>query len=267
MKRRDFLATACLGGAVAATFSSTSAQETSAKFECFEIRKFAVRGSEKQKRQIDYTNEVMIPGLKKFGIGPLGFMIEDPQLNKLEDTELRNMYYFIPYRSMDECMGLRARFAQETDLIAKWHEMRQGSSSKNPGFESMERTLLRFFASIPRFEVPTQAADRVFELRLYRSFDAERNTAKIKMFEEGGEIEIFRKCGINPVFFGNTTFGSFMPNITYMTGYDNPAAQTKAWDQFKTHPDWLKLKDDPAYADTATDIKRIILRPLLGSQV
>jgi len=266
MKRRDFLTTACIGGVAAATFSSVSAQETPAKYEYFEVRKQTVR-PEKLQRLIDYANEVMIPGLKRIGIAPFGYMIDDPQLSRSENTELRDVYAFIQYRSMDECMGLRARFAQETDLIAKYQESRQGTSSQNPNFLSMDRTLLRFFDSVPRFEVPTQAADRVFELRIYRSFDSERNTAKIKMFEEGGEIDIFRKCGINPVFFGNAVFGTFLPNITYMTGYENAAALTKAWDTFRAHPDWLKLKDDPAYADTATEIKRICLRPLPGSQI
>jgi hypothetical protein len=267
MKRRDFLATACIGGVVAAAFSPVSAQETPAKYEYFEIRKMTIRGSEKLKRMIDYNNEVMIPGLKRIGIGPFGFMVDDQQLNQSRNTELRDVYSFAPFRTMDELMGLRARFAQEADLVALSNEYQQGLSSKSPGFESQDRTLLRFFASVPKFEVPTQAADRVFEMRIYRSFNTERNTAKIKMFEEGGEIEIFRKCGINPVFFGNAVFGTFMPNITYMTGYENPAAMTKAWDTFRAHPDWLKLKDDPVYADTATEIKKICLRPLPGSQI
>jgi len=267
MKRRDFLTTACIGGVAAASFASVSAQETPDKYEYFEVRKSTIRGSEKMKRMIDYNNEVMIPGCKKFGIGPVGFMVDDPQLNKSENTELRDMYSFAPYKSMDELMGLRAKFAQEADLMAKYAEYRQGTSSKNPNFESLDRTLCRFFVSCPKFEVPTQSADRVFQLRIYRSFDAERNAAKVRMFEEGGEIDIFRKCGIHPVFFGTALFGTFLPNITYMTGYENPEAMDKAWATFRSHPDWLKLKADPAYADTATDNKTIYLRPLPGSQI
>ena len=267
MRRRDFLTTACLGGVAATAFSSASAQETPEKYEYFEIRKFSARSSEQQKRLIGYHNEVLLPGCKRLGIGPIGYMVADPELNKPESTELQEGYLFIPYRSMDEVTGLRARFAQEADLIAKWHEWRQQTSVQDPGFESMERTLLQFFTSIPRFEVPTQAADRVFELRFYRSFDAERNAARIRMTEEGREIEIFRKCGINPVFFGNTMFGSFMPNITFMTGYENAAAITKAWDAFFADPDWLKLRNDPEYANSATQIRKVFLRPLPGSQI
>lgn len=56
-------------------------------------------------------------------------------------------------------------------------------------------------------------------------------------------------------------------NLTYMTGFDSPAAVTEAWDTFRAHPDWIKLKAGPAYADTATEIKKIMLRPLPGSQI
>ena len=266
MKRRDFLTTACLGGVVASTLSSASAQGTPAKHEYFEIRKLTVRPDRLQ-RVIDYHNEVLLPGLQRLGIGPVGLMVDDPQLNRAENTGLREVYAFIPYRSMDEAMSLRTKFAQEADLIAKYHESRQGTSSQNPNFTAMDRTLLQFFASVPGFKMPTQAADRVFELRIYRSFDDERNAAKISMLEEGGQMEVFRKNGIDAVFYGNAIFGTFIPNLTFLVGYENMATRTEAWNRFIADPEWHRLRDDPAYADTATEIQSIFLRPLPGSQI
>ena len=47
-----------------------------------------------------------------------------------------------------------------------------------------------------------------------------------------GEIAIFRKVGMTPVFFGQTVAGRNLPNLTYMIGYDDLAARERAWKAF-----------------------------------
>jgi hypothetical protein len=87
------------------------------------------------------------------------------------------------------------------------------------------------------------------------------------MFNTGGEINLFRRTGINPVFFGESIAGSAMPNLTYMVGFDDAEAQKKAWDTFGKHPDWEKMKADPYYADTVSNITNLVLRPSASSQI
>ena len=41
----------------------------------------------------------------------------------------------------------------------------------------------------------------MFELRTYESHNERAHRAKVKMFAEMGEIEIFRASGLTPVFF------------------------------------------------------------------
>ena len=57
---------------------------------------------------------------------------------------------------------------------------------------------------------------RILELRIYESHSTKAGQKKIEMFNEGGEIAIFRKTGLRPVFFGETLIGPLMPNLTYM---------------------------------------------------
>lgn len=87
------------------------------------------------------------------------------------------------------------------------------------------------------------------------------------MFNEGGEIGIFRRVGMNPVLFGQSLAGTLLPNLTYMLAFDSPAAMDGAWLKFRADPEWIKLKDDPAYKDTVSNISNFVLRPLPGSQI
>src|SRR5438445_645577 len=76
---------------------------------------------------------------------------------------------------------------------------------------------------------------RIMELRTYESHSKKANMKKIEMFNTG-EIAIFRRAGLSPVFFGETMIGSRMPNLTYMIAFENMAAHDKAWAAFSTDP-------------------------------
>ncbi|RPJ63014.1 MAG: NIPSNAP family protein, partial [Acidobacteria bacterium] len=101
----------------------------------------------------------------------------------------------------------------------------------------------------------------------YESHHGMMAKKKVEMFNEGGEIAIFRKTGLQPVFFGETLVGPRMPNLTYMVVFPDWAAREKAWDTFRNDPDWKKLSADPKYADTVSNITDLILRPTAYSQV
>ena len=87
------------------------------------------------------------------------------------------------------------------------------------------------------------------------------------MFNEGGEIDIFRKTGLRPVFFGETLIGQRLPNLTYMLAFENLAARDKHWEIFQNDPEWKELRADKQYADTVSNITDIILQPVSYSQI
>jgi hypothetical protein len=89
----------------------------------------------------------------------------------------------------------------------------------------------------------------------------------VSMFEAGGEIGVFRACGMPPVFFGEAIAGQYLPNLTYLLAFDNEAVKDASWKKFMAHPDWLALKADKQYKDTATKIQNFVLKPSKGSQL
>ena len=134
-----------------------------------------------------------------------------------------------------------------------------------------EVQLLRAFTGFPKIEVPSQDRQRpprIFELRTYESNTPVTLSRKIKMFEDG-EIDIFRKTGLTPVFFGRMVAGPRLPNLTYLLAFDNLAAREANWRQFATSPEWQKLSATPGLSDAevVSNISNMILSPLNGSPI
>jgi hypothetical protein len=88
------------------------------------------------------------------------------------------------------------------------------------------------------------------------------------MFDDA-EIKIFRRCGMLPVFFGETLIGRNLPNLTYMLAYDDLAARDKVWKMFGADPEWQKLRSTPGLTDPeiVSNISNAILRPLPFSPI
>ena len=88
------------------------------------------------------------------------------------------------------------------------------------------------------------------------------------MFNEG-EIAIFRRTGLRPVFFGETLIGSRLPNLTYMLTFDNIEQRDKNWSTFVSDPEWKKLSTTPGYTDaeTVSNISNVLLSPAPYSQI
>jgi hypothetical protein len=91
---------------------------------------------------------------------------------------------------------------------------------------------------------------------------------KIEMFNEG-ELAIFRRAGLAPVFFGEALAGPKLPNLTYLIVFDDMAAHDRCWGAFGRDPAWRKLSTTPGYTDAeiVCNISNVFLRPLAGSQI
>jgi len=119
--------------------------------------------------------------------------------------------------------------------------------------------------------VPAQVTEkkpRLFELRTYEAHSRKANKKKVEMFNLG-EIAIFRRAGLQPVFFGETLVGTKLPNLTYLLVFDDMAAREKNWATFGGDPEWKKLSTTPGYtnAEILTNITNVFLKPTAYSQI
>jgi hypothetical protein len=82
-----------------------------------------------------------------------------------------------------------------------------------------------------------------------------------------GEVPIFRRAGLTPIFFGETVVGAKMPSLIYMLTFPNISARDAAWASFGKDPEWKTLSADPQYRDNVSAISDIILQPTSYSQI
>ncbi len=233
-----------------------------------DLRKYTFNSLEKRKAFEGFLVRGLVPALNRLGIRPVGVFTlnqaDNPEA-KFEGQEESDLFVLVPHPTIESVATLDARLAADNALANALTALNEGP--KEPAYARYESSLLLAFDAWPHVEAPTQAAARVLQLRVYESYNAERSRRKVRMFNEGGEINIFRAAGMNPVFFGHAFAGPRLPNLTYLLSFENEGTMKSAWDTFGKHPDWLKLKDNPLYRDTVSAITNRVLRPVQGSQI
>ncbi len=171
----------------------------------------------------------------------------------------------VPHDTIDSFLTAWDRLA-ESDAFKDAAD----SSMDSPLYERMESSLMSAFSHMPKVEVP-EAIDgkssRIFEIRTYESHNRIKGDLKVEMFNEGGEIQIFRDVGLHPVFFGKTLAGPLMPNLVYMLGFKDMAERDANWKKFSASPAWGKLKANERYKGTVSSISDNILVPAKFSQI
>ncbi|PYL00223.1 MAG: NIPSNAP family containing protein [Verrucomicrobia bacterium] len=268
MKRREFLKSSLAATSVAGLTSvlETSAAEPGANAarEFYELRLYHLRRGPKQKLFDDFYREAAIPAMNRAGVGPVGVF------NLAYGPDNPTLYVLIPHKTIESFGTSLDRVRSDTDY-QKAGAGFINAAATDPSYVRVESSLMAAFAAIPKLEVPVLAKEnqpRLFELRTYESHSKKANKKKIEMFNNG-EIAIFRRTGLQPVFFGETLIGAKMPNLTYMLVFENIAAREKNWGAFIADPEWKKLSSTPGYTDAeiVSNISNVFLRPAAYSQI
>lgn len=158
----------------------------------------------------------------------------------------------------------------ETDHLGRHGIQESGTAffdktAPNPAYFNFESFLCEAFDKVPSLLMPDKNRT-LFELRTYHSPNEEANHRKVAMFNKD-EIDVFDKVGINSVCYGEVLAGPIMPAVMYLTWYKDEPTRNAAWDKFRAHPDWQRIKNLPEYAYTATRNTSLLLSPLPYSQI
>jgi hypothetical protein len=219
---------------------------------------------DQMQRTLHFLENVAVPALKRAGVGPLGFFTS---VIAPESPFIVALAAFPGGLS-----GMEA--AREKQAADQEYIRGRDAYNSGPGlsYERLESSLLRCFEVMPTVEPPPQSeenrAPRIFELRTYESNNGTTLARKVKMFNEG-EAAIFKRLGMQPVFFGEALVAPRMPSLTYMLSYDDLAARDRLWKVFGSDPEWQKLRAQPGYSDAeiVSNISNEILRPLPFSDI
>lgn len=257
MNRRQFLATGTTLASAAPVFAA------GAKPSIIELSFIRMRNTQDSmvQRTNDYLAKSYVPALRRAGakqVGAFTYVIGEGNPSTVLAIEYADA-------STWESSGQKLR--DDKDLLKAAGAFYSGPLQ----YVRRETIILRGFPSMPNVEVPSargESKTHIFELRTYESNNQRSLARKIRMFDEG-EIAIFRKVGMIPVFFGEALAGGNLPQLTYLLAYDDMAARDKSWAAFVSHPEWTKMKNEPGVSDgeIVSNISNAILRPLPFSTI
>ena len=245
MKRLSLLPVLALVSALFLSVPGFAAPAAGEK-EVYEIKLYRYKTAAQEKLIDDYLQNALLPSLHKAGIAKVG--VFKPLANDTAADKI--LYVFIPFKS-----------------LAQWHQLSasqpvaSGSSAYTDAFFSaapytrMESILIEAFPLAPKIQLPALSGpheEHIYELRSYESATEKYNTSKVKMFNAGGEIALFKRLGFNGIFYGEVLSGSHMPNLMYMTSFDNKQARDEHWKAFGDDAAWKKLKAMPEYQNNVS---------------
>ena len=219
----------------------TAAQPAAGR-QYLELRQFIIENENQKKLCENFFKNAAIPAMNRLGIKPVGVFYPAEGISPI--------YVLIPHPNMESVATLEEKLAQDDEFTSAGSEFLDAPASA-PAFKRMEVAQLVAFDGMPRVETPAKSPGRVFQLRIYESPSAKTGLKKIEMFNDAGEIKLFRETGLNPVFFGRAIAGTKMPNLTYMLGFNSMEEQKAAWKKFVSHPEWKKISGMPEYSDKA----------------
>jgi len=266
MKRRSFVKASLLTGTMSGLVHMLAKAEEKEyykkeKLEWYELREYTLKDARQQQLVEAYFRDAAIPALNKLGSKNVGVF------TALKPEGQTKLYVLIPYKSMEAYVDMQDKLVKDSAYMQAAAPY-LNAPAKTPAYERVQSSLLKAFKGMPRLEVPEKKT-RIFELRRYESSGEAAGKKKIEMFNDAGEIAIFKKVGLTPVFFGETIVGEMMPNLTYLLTFADMAEHDANWKAFGGDAEWKRIKAIPGYEDAniVSRITRTFLLPAAFSQV
>ncbi len=260
MDRREFLTATAVAAVFPLPKADTLAQPATRQY--IELRRYHLLPGTKQRAFTTFIGDVAIPAMNRAGVGRVG------AFTVVYGENAPSLLVVLTHQTLDSVVSLRERLASDAAYTRAGAAILDAPMS-DPAFVRVESTLLRSFEAMPALEPSAgagTATPHIFELRTYESHSNRAALNKLKMFN-AGEIPIFRRAGLTPVFFGETVIGANMPSLIYMLTFSDMAARDAAWGKFGQDPAWKTLSADPQYRDNVSAISDIILQPTSYSQI
>ena len=229
------------------------------KQEFYTIKIYQLSTTAQEERVEKFLQTAYLPALHRLGIAQIG--VFTPVGN--DTAAIRRVYVLTPFNSFEQFLRLPGQLEKDTQYLANGKDYLDAVYN-DPPYLRVESILLQAFPEMPRLQAPvlqTAHSERIYELRSYESPTEKLHYNKVQMFNRGGEVALFRKLGFNAVFYASVLSGSHMPNLMYMTTFDNKAARDQHWKGFGDDAFWKQLSAAPEYQHNVSKADILFLHP------
>lgn len=204
-----------------------------------------------QEKMLDaYFQDALMPALHRAGVKTVGVFkswANDTIADKLA-------YVFIPLRSLNDVIKLKEQLKKDEQYNSAGAGFLD-ADYKNPAYKRRETIVLHAFELAPQMHLPSLQSpnkNRVYELRSYESPTERKLESKVKMFGYGDEVGLFKRLNFNAVFYSEVIAGSKMPNLMYMTCFENMQERDAHWKAFFGDTAWKKLSAMDEYKNNVS---------------
>lgn len=235
------------------------------KREFYEIKIYHLKNSDQEARVEAFLKDAYVPAAHRAGIKHVGVfkpVATDTMAGKL-------IYVLTPLKSLDQLLTLPKALDKDANFASSGKDYIE-ANYKNPPYARFETIVLQAFTDAPMLNLPNLTGpkgQRVYELRSYEGHTEKIYQNKVKMFNAGGEVPLFKRLGFNAVFYGEVIAGSHMPNLMYMTTFEDKASRDAHWKSFSDDAEWNKLKVNPEYQNNVSKNTSFYLYPTEYSDI
>jgi hypothetical protein len=227
--------------------------------EYYQLETYYFSNSQQEALIDYYLKTAYLPALHGYGLKNIGVfkpIANDTATNKV-------VYVLIVFNDWKQVKDIAEKLQTNQDYQAKATGFVDAPYDA-PAYKRKEITLIKAFSMAPKMVLPVLTApmaERVYELRSYESASDNLYRKKVHMFNEGGEVALFKKLGFNAIFYGDVVAGAKMPNLMYITSFNSLADRNAHWDTFRNDPEWKSLSGNPVYQHTVSKAEIILTRP------
>lgn len=221
----------------------------------YQIKIYHLQTKAQESRVDKYLQDAYLPALHRAGIKDIG-VFKPIAKDSLEQL----VYVYIPFKKIDQFLGLENTLKKDGQYQSAGKEYLESVYNDVP-YMRIESILLQAFNAMPKPKAPSLTSvkrERVYELRSYESATENLSLNKIGMFNDK-EVEIFTNLNFNAVFYGQVISGPRMPNLMYMTTFNNRQDRDQHWAAFG--PEYKKISGLPQYQHNTSKNTTLFLYP------
>lgn len=239
------------------------------KREFYQLKIYHLQTKEQAERLDAYLQKAYIPALHRVGIDKIGVFKPNAPTDASAPTPTEQLVFvFVPCRSAEQYLKLDPGLEKDPTYQAAAQDY-LNTAFDNPAYARIETVLMNAFTGLPTLQLPTLKSvpsERVYELRSYEGASEKLHQNKVAQFNNG-EISIFKRLNFNTVFCGQVVAGSKMPNLMYLSTFENKGDQEAHWKAFRDDAEWKKLSAIPEYAHNMLRMDVYLLHPAGYSEI